>query len=93
MAGYDEGVGASLYWIDYMASFSKVKFGAHGYAGAFISSVFDRDYKENMTEEEGIELIKRCIHELKSRFLVNQPTFMVKVVNKDGIRELQLDAE
>ena len=90
MAGFDEGGGASLYWMDYLASFSKVKFGAHGYAGAFISSVFDRDYKENMSEEEGIEVIKKCIHELKSRFLINQPAFTVKIVNKDGVRNIQL---
>ena len=90
MAGYDEGVGPSLYWMDYLASFTKVKFGAHGYAGAFISSVFDRDFKENMTEQEGIEVIKKCIHELKSRFLINQPNFTIKLVNKDGIKEIQL---
>lgn len=90
MAGYDEGVGPSLYWMDYLASFTKVKFGAHGYAGAFVSSVFDRDFKENMTEQEGIEVIKKCIHELKSRFLINQPNFTIKLVNKDGIKEIQL---
>ena len=90
MAGYDEGVGPSLYWMDYLASFTKVKFGAHGYAGAFVSSVFDRDFKENMTEQEGLEVIKKCIHELKSRFLINQPNFTIKLVNKDGIKEIQL---
>ena len=76
--------------MDYLANFSRVKFGAHGYAGAFISSVFDREYKENMTEEEGVEVIKKCIHELKSRFLISQPNFTVKVVNKDGIKSVDL---
>jgi 20S proteasome subunit beta 4 len=90
LAGYDENAGTDLYWMDYLGNMSKVKFGAHGYAGAFISSVFDREYKENMTEEEGVEVIKKCIHELKSRFLISQPNFMVKVVSKDGIKTVEL---
>lgn len=90
LAGHDESDGASLYWMDYLGNFSKVKFGAHGYAGAFISSVFDRDFKENMNEEEGLEVIKKCIHELKSRFLINQPSFTIKIVSKDGVKGLEL---
>ena len=76
--------------MDYLGNFSKVKFGAHGYAGAFVSSVFDREYKENMTQDEGIEVIKKCIHELKSRFLISQPNFTVKIVSKDGTKSMQL---
>ncbi len=90
LAGYDENAGTDLYWMDYLGNMSKVKFGAHGYAGAFISSVFDREYKENMTQDEGIEVIKKCIHELKSRFLINQPNFTVKIVSKDGTKSMQL---
>lgn len=35
LVGYDEGVGPSLYFIDYMASMQKLDFGSHGYGGAF----------------------------------------------------------
>jgi 20S proteasome alpha/beta subunit len=31
VAGYDEGVGASLYWMDYLATLHKVNTGGTGY--------------------------------------------------------------
>lgn len=73
---------------------SKVNFGAHGYAAHFLISVFDRHYPvntpESLTEEAGIELVKKCIHELHTRFLMNQPNFIIKIVDKNGIRVLNI---
>lgn len=90
LGGYDANEGASLYFIDVYASFSKVNFGAHGYASNFLLSVFDRDYKKGMTEEEGLDLIRKCIHELHTRFMISQPNFTVKVVDKNGTRVVKL---
>ena len=72
--------------MDYMASFSKVNFGAHGYAANFILSVFDRDWKAGLTLEQGLEVVRRCIHELRTRFLISQPVFILKVVDQTGTR-------
>lgn len=80
----------SLYYLDYLASMAKVNYGAHGYASNFVISIFDRDWKPKMTLEEGITIIKKCIHELHTRFLISQPVFVVKVVDKDGIRVLSI---
>jgi 20S proteasome subunit beta 4 len=44
-----------------------------------------------MTIEEGVDVIKKCIAELKTRFLISQPNFMVKVVDADGVRVLDLN--
>jgi 20S proteasome subunit beta 4 len=74
--------------MDYMASLSKVNFGAHGYAANFILSVFDRDWKPDMTVEEGMEVVRRCIHELKTRFLISQPVFTIKIVDQSGTRKV-----
>lgn len=90
LGGYDSLTGPSLYFMDYLASFSKVDFGAHGYAANFILSVFDRDWKPNMTVEEALAVVKNCIHELHTRFLISQPNFFIKVVDKDGIRIVTL---
>lgn len=90
LAGYDQDTGPSLYWMDYMASFAKVNFGAHGYASNFIISVFDREYKYDMSVEEAMEVVKKCLHELKTRFLIHQPNFSIKIVDKDGIRSIEL---
>lgn len=96
LAGYDEvpvdkeNSSVSLYWMDYLSALSKVNFGAHGYAANFILSVFDRDWRAGMNLEEGLEVVRRCIHELKVRFLISQPVFIVKVVDKNGTRVVQL---
>lgn len=91
IAGFDaNGAGASLHWVDYMASQAKVDFGAHGYAGNFIISIFDREWKHNMNLEQGLEIVRKCLHELKTRFMISQPIFTIKVVDKDGIRVVEL---
>lgn len=92
LGGYDKQANeASLYWMDYMGAMSKVDFGSHGYAANFISSVFDRDYKPNMSVNQGLDVIKKCLHELRTRFLISQPKFLIKLVDKEGIREVPLE--
>lgn len=90
LAGFDEQEGVSLYYMDYMASLAKVNFGAHGYAANFVLSVFDRDWTKGMNVEQGLEVIRRCIHELRVRFLISQPVFVIKIVDKDGTRVLNM---
>lgn len=86
LGGWDEQTGGSLYFIDYLASMQKVNFGAQGYASNFCLSIFDKEWKSNMTEEDARLVIDHCISELQERFLISQPNFMVKVVDKEGIR-------
>ena len=90
LAGYDENIGPSLYFMDYLAAMCKVNFAAHGYAGNFILSVFDREWKEGLNLDEAIEVVKKCLHELRTRFMISQPIFVIKVVDKDGTRVLEI---
>ena len=82
--------GPALYYMDYLGSMCQIPFGAHGYGGFFTLSIFDRYYKSDMTVEEGIELMKRCIQEMQTRFLVNMSKFICKIADKDGVREIDL---
>lgn len=41
-----------------------------------------------MTEEAAVELMKKCLKEVNNRFLVNIPSFLVKIVDKNGIRDV-----
>lgn len=41
-----------------------------------------------MTEEAAIELLHKCLKEVNNRFLVNLPKFQIKIVDKDGIRDV-----
>lgn len=76
---------AKLYWMDYLGTLQQVQKGAHGYAGYFVNSVLDNNFKQDMTLEEGIAAMKLCIVELRTRFMINQPNFIAKIVTADGV--------
>ncbi len=93
LAGYDEKTGGSLYHLDYMGTLHKVKHGAQGYAQYFCSSIYDKDWTDNMTEEEALKVIEKCIKEVHTRFMINQPNFIIKKVDKDGVQVLSFGAD
>jgi len=41
-----------------------------------------------MSLEDGLKLVEMCIKQLNTRFLVNMKKFVVKIVDKDGSREI-----
>ena len=41
-----------------------------------------------MSLEDGLRLVSLCIGQLKNRFLINMKRFIVKVVDKDGVRTI-----
>lgn len=88
LAGYDKDEGPSLYFMDYLASLNKLPFAAHGYGSLFTMSIMDRHYYEDITLEEAQALLCKCVNEIRQRFIVNMPTFKVRCVDKDGIRDL-----
>lgn len=83
--------GPSLYFMDYLAACAPVNYGAHGYARFFISATMDRHWKAGMSLDEGVALAKDCIKEVRTRMIVSQPHFVVKIIDKDGIREIPVD--
>ncbi|XP_067928758.1 proteasome subunit beta type-2-like [Watersipora subatra] len=88
MAGYDERTGPSLYFMDYLASMVKLPFAVHGYGSYFTLSIFDRYYKPDMSVDEAYGLLNRCVQELDQRFLVNLPKFKVRVIDKEGVKDM-----
>ncbi|CAO1618536.1 unnamed protein product [Sympodiomycopsis kandeliae] len=91
LGGYDQPSSTpALYWLDYLGTLASVPFAAHGYGAYFCLSLMDRYHRPDMTLEEGLELLKRCVNELKTRFIVDLGTWKVKVVDKNGTREVTL---
>lgn len=90
IGGYDEGKGASLYFVDYMGAMHPMPMAAHGYCANFVLATLDRDYKKDMNLDEAKELMKKCLNALDQRFLLNQKQWTFKVVDKDGTREITL---
>ena len=80
----------ALYWVDYLGTSIEVPFAAHGYGAHFTLSTMDRFHRPDMSVQEGIELLKMCIGELKKRFIVDLGTFKVRLVDRDGIKEITL---
>ncbi|XP_069333763.1 proteasome subunit beta type-2 isoform X1 [Eulemur rufifrons] len=88
LAGYDEHEGPALYYMDYLAALAKAPFAAHGY-GAFLTlSILDRYYTPTISRDKAVELLRKCLEELQKRFILNLPTFSVRIIDKNGIHDL-----
>ncbi|CAG9835180.1 unnamed protein product [Diabrotica balteata] len=88
LAGYDDKEGPQLYYMDYLASIASVDYAAHGYGGFFSLSIMDRNYRKNLSKEEGYELLKKCVKEVQKRLIINLPNFKVQCVDKNGIQDM-----
>lgn len=88
VAGFDEGVGPSLYWCDYLATMHKMNVCGTGYGSYFTLSMLDRLWRPDLSEADAFELMKKAVEEVRKRLVVAPPTYLVKVIDKDGIRKL-----
>ncbi|KAG7091874.1 hypothetical protein E1B28_008275 [Marasmius oreades] len=90
LGGYDTAEDQPhLYWIDYLGTSTEVPFGAHGYGSYFALSLLDRYHDPNATLEEGLATLRRCVDEVSKRLVVSPGKYKVKVVDKDGTREIE----
>eukprot|EP00758_Cryptobia_borreli_P015448 Tbor_TRINITY_DN6024_c2_g1::TRINITY_DN6024_c2_g1_i7::g.10423::m.10423/K02734/PSMB2; 20S proteasome subunit beta 4 len=78
-----------LYWLDYLGCSQSVPYGAHGYGATFIISILDRYYNNNMTPQEAIDLLQKCIDEVKKRVIISTPHFISRVITRDGVQLLE----
>lgn len=95
IGGVDENIDKteaipSLYYMDYLASMVQVPFGVQGHASNFCLSLLDATWKKDLNEEEVIDLFKKCCTELNTRFLISFPAWKVRILTKDGVREIQV---
>jgi len=93
IAGFDDATGeASLYFLDMYSSMAKVNKAAHSYAGNFVLGLLDKEWKEGLSEKEGLAIVKKAIAEIRLRFALGRlDRFTIKVVNKDGFRTVNQD--
>lgn len=89
LAGVDVD-GPALYYLDYFGSLQKVNFMAHGYSAYFVLSLMDCHWREGMPLEEGKQVLRMCLKQLKERFFINLPKFQLKVITKDGVADEEL---
>uniref|UniRef100_A0A0N5AP89 Proteasome subunit beta n=1 Tax=Syphacia muris TaxID=451379 RepID=A0A0N5AP89_9BILA len=60
-----------------------------GFSGRFCYSILDKAYRNDMSEEEGIAMLKKCLMESKRRFVANLPVFQMMIIDKNGFRQLE----
>ncbi|KAI0325193.1 N-terminal nucleophile aminohydrolase [Cubamyces sp. BRFM 1775] len=91
VGGYDTSTHTPhLYWIDYLGTMSEVPFAAHGYGAYFALSLLDRYHDPEAPLEEGLATLRRCLDEVAKRLVVTPEKYKVKVVDKDGVREVEI---
>ena len=89
----------TLNWIDNLGTRATVPYCAHGYGAYYTMSIFDRYHRDDISYEEGIDIVRKCISELDKRlpiasggyrygFNSSRLTSSVKVVDAKGIREV-----
>ncbi|KAL9129913.1 MAG: hypothetical protein Q9217_001761 [Psora testacea] len=80
-----------LYWLDYLASLAQVPYAAHGYAQYYCLSILDKHHHPDIDFDQGMKILRMCTDELKRRLPIDFKGMLVKVIDKDGIREVEYD--
>ncbi|KAL1228988.1 Proteasome subunit beta type-2 [Trichinella pseudospiralis] len=89
LAGYDEQEGPYLSMIDYLGTQFTGPYLMFGYGSFFTYSILDRIYNENFTFEEAMDALKACFQEVRKRLIVDVKALQVKIIDKNGIRDLE----
>lgn len=90
LAGYDASTGPSLYWMDYLATLNRVNTGGTGYGSYFCLSLFDKMWHPDLSQDEAVVMMEKGIEEIKRRLVVAPPHYIIKVVDKDGVRTVKV---
>jgi 20S proteasome subunit beta 4 len=80
---------SSLYYLDYLGCLHKLNYACQGYCNMFCAGIMDREYKASVDEmsfDDALNIINKCMKEIQTRFLVSQPNFIIKIIDKDGVR-------
>ncbi|KAH7072826.1 nucleophile aminohydrolase [Paraphoma chrysanthemicola] len=92
LGGYDKIADKpTLYWIDYLASLAPVPYAAHGYAQYYCLSLLDKHHHPDIDYEKGLKIMRMCTEELKRRLPIDFKGVFVKVITKDGIKDVEYE--
>jgi 20S proteasome subunit beta 4 len=84
LLGGVDSTGPALYYVDYLGSLQKLDFAAQGYVGHFALSILDKGFRKDLSREEAHSLMVSVYEQLKLRFLLHVPSFMLKTVSMEG---------
>jgi 20S proteasome alpha/beta subunit len=82
-----------LYWLDeYGSLVENVPYGVHGYASDMLWAILDKGYQPNMSLSEALGLLKKCIYQLKMRYVINSQSqkFCIKYLDDHGCHNVDI---
>lgn len=81
----------TLNWIDNLGTRATVPYCAHGYGAYYTMSIFDRYHRDDISYEEGVEIIRKCVFELEKRLPIASGGYLYAFYrNRANIVELKL---
>ena len=88
LGGFDtKQAKTGLYYLDYMGTMAEVPYAAHGYGSYFTLGTLDRYHRPDMTPEEGVRLLEKCVREIQLRFLINLASFSYYIISSSGFSD------
>ena len=81
----------SLYWMDYLAALHRLPYAVHGYGAFFTWGLLDARYRPDLSLEEAMVLIADVLHELQTRFIIQMPKLVVKLIDNADIKNVEVD--
>ncbi|XP_046866670.1 probable proteasome subunit beta type-2 [Drosophila willistoni] len=89
IASYDKQRGAELFLIDSLGNSHSVKYAGHGCASGLSNNILQSEWKPDLTRTQGHALLKKCICTVHHRLILNLRNFIVIMVDKDGVQEME----
>merc|ERR1712025_656069 len=77
-----------LYAIDHYGARFHSNYICLGVSSYFLYGLLDNEYSENMSLEQAINLLKKCIDCLRERVVYNYPRFKVQIFDKGELKSL-----
>ncbi|EDW03297.1 probable proteasome subunit beta type-2 [Drosophila grimshawi] len=89
MAGYDAIEGSDLHYIDSYGASMSINHAGHGLGSLFCGSIFQRYWREDLSQAEAYEILQMCVVEIQKRLVINLRNFDVFVVDQNGTQQLE----
>merc|ERR1711953_3181 len=86
-------VNNELYAIDQYGARFQSNYICLGVSSYFLYGLLDNEYNENMSLDQAVQLLQKCIDCLKERVVYNYPKFKVKIFDKGELKSLEISIQ
>ncbi|EDW12796.1 probable proteasome subunit beta type-2 [Drosophila mojavensis] len=90
VACFDTKRGASLCYIDSKGASQYLNYSGQGIGNSVSMSIFHTMWRPDLSIEDGLAIVRRCVTEIQSRLIVNFRHFEIFLLDKNGVRKLEV---